>query len=76
MGTLSFVIPCDVVDGEESLVSNGGDGGTQYELEATYFYPVTNNIALVPAVMFIGHANNFSSNPGILIGNLRFQFSF
>lgn len=76
MGTLSFVIPFDVVDGEKYLVSNGGDGGTQYELEATYFYPVTNNIALVPAVMFIGHPNNFSSNPGILIGNLRFQFSF
>ena len=76
LGTVSFLIPFDVLSGQKYLVSNIGDGGTQYEIEATYFYPVTNNIALVPAVYFIGHPNNFSSNPSIIVGNMRLQFSF
>ncbi len=76
LGTISFLIPFDVVAGEKYLVSNGGDGGTQYELEATYFYPLNNNIAVVPGVMYIGNPNNFSDNPGIFVGNVRLQYSF
>lgn len=76
LGTLSFLIPFDVVAGEEFLVSNGGNGGTQYEFEATYYYPMTNNIAIVPALLFIGHPNNFSNNPGIFVGNIRLQYGF
>jgi len=74
--TLSYLIPFSVVDGRNFLVSGGGDGGTQYEFEATYFYPLTQNIALVPAFYWIGNANNFSNNPNIYVGNLRAQFSF
>ncbi len=58
------------------MVAGGGDGGTQYELEASYFYPLTNNIALVPAFYLIGRPNNFEGNPTIYVGNLRTQFSF
>jgi hypothetical protein len=76
MATLSYLVPFDVVAGQKYLVSNGGNGGTQYEIEATYYYPITDNIAVVPAVMFIGHPNNFSNNPGIFISNLRLQYSF
>jgi carbohydrate-selective porin OprB len=76
LGTFSFLVPFDVVAGQKYLVSNGGNGGTQYEFEATYYFPMTNGIALVPAVMFIGNPNNFSNNPGIFIGNMRIQYSF
>lgn len=76
MGTLSFLIPFDDLNGRKFLVAGGGNGGTQYEIEATYFYPLTNNIAMVPAFYFICYANNFSNNPGIYVGNLRTQFSF
>ncbi|HAX78008.1 MAG TPA: porin [Cyanobacteria bacterium UBA11372] len=76
LGTLSFLVPFDVLKGREFLVAGGGNGGTQYEIEATYFYPLTDNIALVPAFFLIGNANNFDDNPTIYVGNLRAQFSF
>ncbi|HEY9670122.1 MAG TPA: iron uptake porin [Waterburya sp.] len=76
LATLSFLMPFDVLSGRRFLVAGGGDGGTQYELEATYYYPITNNIALVPAFYLIGNPNNFDSNPTIYLGNLRAQFSF
>lgn len=76
LGTLSFLVPFDVLKGRDFLVAGGGNGGTQYEIEATYFYPLTDNIALVPAFFVIGNANNFDDNPTIYVGNLRVQFSF
>lgn len=76
LGTVSFLVPYDILDGEEFFVSGAGDGGTQYEIEATYYYPVTPNIALVPAFYFIANPNNFEDNSNIYVGNLRMQFSF
>lgn len=76
LGTFSFVIPFDVLDGEEFLVSGAGDGGTQYEFEVTYFFPVNDNISLVPAFYLVANPNNFEDNPNIYVGNLRMQFSF
>lgn len=76
LATLSFLIPFDVLSGRKFLAAGGGNGGTQYELEATYYYPITNNVALVPAFYLIGNPNNFDDNPNIYVGNLRAQFSF
>lgn len=76
LATLSYVIPFSVLDGRNFLASGGGDGGIQYEFEATYFYPLTNNIAIVPAFYVIANPNNFSDNPTIYVGNLRAQFTF
>jgi len=74
--TLSYIIPFSILDGRQYLVSGGGDGGIQYEFEANYFYPLTDNIALVPAFYLIANPNNFSDNPNIYVANLRAQFSF
>ena len=76
LGTLSFVMPFDVTDGEEFLVSGSGDGGTQYDFEATYNFPVNDNISLLPAFYWITNPNNFDDNPDIYVGNLRMQFNF
>ena len=76
LGVFSFLIPFDVTSGEEFLVSGAGDGGTQYEFEASYHYPVNENIALVPAFYLIDNPNNFEDNPNIYVGNLRMQFGF
>lgn len=76
IGTFSFVVPFDVTDGEEFLVSGAGDGGTQLEFEANYFYPINDNLALIPSVYLIVNPNNFEDNGDILVGNLRMQFSF
>ncbi|MFN5861247.1 MAG: porin, partial [Pseudanabaena sp.] len=49
LGVLSFVVPYSYSSGRNFLVSGGGDGATQYDLELSYYYPVTKNIAIVPA---------------------------
>jgi len=57
-------------------LSGNGDGGTQYDLELSYIYPVTKNISLVPSAYFLFSPNNFNSNPTIFVGNLQAVFSF
>ena len=76
LGTISFVVPFDVLDGEEFLASGAGDGGMQFDLEATYNFPVSSNISLLPAFYYINNPNNFEDNPDIFVGNLRTQFRF
>ncbi len=76
LGVLSFVAPFDYLSGTRFLLSGAGDGGTQYELEASYYYPINDNLALVPAFYAIFNPNNFDSNPTVFVGNLRAQFSF
>jgi Carbohydrate-selective porin, OprB family/S-layer homology domain len=79
--TLAFVVPSDVFEGgRKFLIAGGGVGGTryatQYDIEASYFYPVNDNVALVPAFYAIINPNNISGNPTVFVGNLRMQFSF
>jgi hypothetical protein len=76
LGVFSFLIPHDYLEGRRFLLSGGGDGGTQIDLEASYFYPINSNIAIVPAVYAIFNANNFDDNPTVWIANFRTQFSF
>lgn len=76
LGTFSFVIPMDILQGRQFFVSGSGDGATQYEFEINYFLPITDHIALSPSLYFIKNLNNFSDNPNVFLGNLRLQFSF
>ncbi|MBE9185001.1 carbohydrate porin [Microcoleus sp. LEGE 07076] len=76
LGVISFLVPHDYISGRRFLLSGGGNGGTQYEVEGSYYYPITNNIAIVPAFYAIFNANNFDGNPTVFVGNLRTQFSF
>jgi len=76
LGVISFLVPHDYLEGRRFLLSGGGDGGTQYELEVSYRYPLNDNISLVPAFYTIWNANNFDSNPTVFVGNMRMQFTF
>lgn len=76
LGTITFVAPMDIVNGRQYFVSGGGNGGTIYELEAAYYYPLNDRLAIVPAFYAIFNANNFDTNPNLYVGNLRAQFSF
>jgi hypothetical protein len=76
LGVVTFLVPMDIIRGEEYFAAGAGDGGTMYELEASYFFPLSDNLALVPSFYAIFNANNFDSNPTIFVGNLRAQFSF
>jgi hypothetical protein len=76
LGTVSYLVPFDVTGGRNYLVSGGGDGANQQEVEVSYRYPVSQHIALMPSFYWIMNANNFGSNPDIYIFNLQAQLSF
>lgn len=76
LATISFVIPQDYLAGRRFLRSGNGDGATQYEVEASYYYPISDNIAVVPAFYAIINPNDFGSNPTVFVGNIRTQFKF
>ena len=76
LATISYLQPFEVLDGDNFLVSGGGDGGVQKEVEVSYRYPVNSNFALVPSVYWIVDANNFSDNPDIFVFNLQTQITF
>jgi hypothetical protein len=73
---ISFSMPYKFTDNNNLLVSGKGDGGTEYDLEFSYIYPLTKNISLVPSFYTIFSPNNFSSNPTVYVGNLQAVFSF
>lgn len=75
-GNISFIMPMNITQGRRFFAAGGGDGGTQYELETAYFYPLTDKIAIVPTFYAIFNPNNFASNPTVFVGNVRTQFSF
>ncbi len=76
MGTFSFVMPFSVLSGREFLVSGGGNGASQYNFELAYFYPINQNISIVPSFYMVLNPNNFNNNAPIFVGNLRTQFAF
>ena len=73
---ISFAMPFKFTDNDNVITSGKGNGGTQYDLELSYIYPVTKNISLVPSAYFIFSPNNFNSNPTIFVGNLQAVFFF
>ncbi|NJL47168.1 MAG: iron uptake porin [Leptolyngbyaceae cyanobacterium SM2_5_2] len=76
LATVSYLVPFDVTSGRNFLVSGGGDGGTQQEVEVSYRYPLNRNISLMPSFYWIINPNNFGSNPDIFLFNLQGQISF
>ncbi|MEL7359959.1 MAG: iron uptake porin [Cyanobacteria bacterium J06560_6] len=75
-GIISYVQPFDVLDGRDFLISGGGDGSVQQEIEVAYRYPLSQNVALVPAYYWINNVNNFGDNPDIHVFSLQAQMSF
>jgi len=74
-GTVSFLMPYNYTEGRNLLVSGGGNGAVQYELEVDYFYPINNNLAIIPNVTYVWNLNNFSDQ-NMFSFNVRTQFSF
>lgn len=76
LGTLSLVVPFDIVSGRQFLVSGSGNGGTEFNVEATYSYPINRNITIVPSFFATFNANNFNDNPTVFSAIMRTQFLF
>jgi hypothetical protein len=74
--TISYLVPFSIVGGREFFVSGAGDGGRQQEVELSYRYPLSRNIALMPSIYWIMQPNNFSTNPDIWVFNLQTQLTF
>lgn len=71
LAVLSFVVPHSYSSGRNFLLSGGGDGATQYDLELSYYYPISKNIAIVPAFYAIFNPNSFSTNPTVFVGDRK-----
>lgn len=76
LATLSAVVPFNILSGRPFFVSGYGNGGTEVNLEAVYFYPINQNVAIVPTFFTTFNANNFSGNPTVFGTVLRTQFLF
>lgn len=76
LATLTYMVPYSVTEGKNFIVSGFGDGGKQYEIEATYLFPVNNNLTLIPTFIAIGNPNNFKSNDTVFVGHFKLQFAF
>jgi hypothetical protein len=74
--TVGFVVPNNILEGRKYYVSGGGDGGTQWSIESTYYLPINDNVAVVPSLYLIDNINNFDQNPLLVVGNIRLQFKF
>ncbi len=72
----SYLIPFAITNGREFLLSGGGDGAVQSEFELNYYYPINDNLAIVPSFYMIIRPNNFSQNDPLYVGNVRTQFNF
>ncbi|MEM6715087.1 MAG: iron uptake porin [Cyanobacteria bacterium P01_C01_bin.147] len=76
LGTVSYVMPFDILAGREFMVAGGGDGGTQQELEVSYRYPLSPHIAIMPSFYWVMNANNFDDNGNLYFLNLQTQLFF
>lgn len=76
LGTLSLVVPFNILSGRQFFVAGNGNGGTEFDLEATYAYPISSNLTIVPTFFATFNANNFSDNPTVFGNVLRLQFLF
>ncbi|MDX1976159.1 MAG: carbohydrate porin, partial [Pseudanabaenaceae cyanobacterium bins.68] len=72
----SYVVPNQIKSGSQFFVSGAGNGATQQELEFSYYFPISKNIAIVPNAYFIFNPNSFSNNPTVFVGNISTRFSF
>ncbi len=81
LGTISFLLPFDVTNGRQFLAAGaastpGLSYSAQYEIEANYYFPITDNIALSPNLIVVFNPNNIAGNPTVFVYNLRTQFRF
>lgn len=76
LGTVTAVVPFDVVSGRRFLLAGNGDGGTEVDVLATYYYPIGDHVAIVPMFFATFNPNNFSENSPVYSTILRTQFLF
>ncbi|MGI0491885.1 iron uptake porin [Alkalinema pantanalense CENA528] len=64
------------VTGTSAALSNLRDRDTSLHVEAFYQYPLNDNIAITPGLIWLTSPNHDNRNDSILIGTLRTTFTF
>ncbi|MBD2210682.1 iron uptake porin [Nostoc linckia FACHB-104] len=73
VGGLGFGMPPKVIN---NTIASREDLGTGLHLEAFYQYPLTENITLIPGVMYLTNPNHNHDNKDIFVGTIRTVFNF
>jgi hypothetical protein len=74
--TFSYTIPFSIIEGNKYLVSGSGNRATEQEFIASYYLPVNDYLAFIPAFYLIVNPNQFNTNRNIYMGNLQMQLLF
>jgi hypothetical protein len=59
-----------------NTIANREDTATSLHFEAFYQYPLTENITLIPGIIYLTNADSNDANGDILVGTFRTVFSF
>jgi hypothetical protein len=70
---LGFGMPPKVT---HNTIASREDNATSLHFEAFYQYPLTDNIRLIPSIIYITNANHNDTNGDIFVGTIRTVFNF
>ena len=70
---LGFGMPPKVI---HNTIDSRKDPGTSLHFEAFYQYPLTDNIKLIPGIIYLTNGNHNDTNGNIFVGNLRMVVAF
>lgn len=73
IGGIGFGMPPKVI---RNASSDRVDPGTGFHVEVFYQYPLTNQITLIPGIIYLTNPNHNSRNGDIFIGTFRTIFNF
>ncbi|MCA1991305.1 MAG: iron uptake porin [Coleofasciculus sp. S288] len=73
VGGLGFGMPPKVID---NVVAYREDTGTGLHFEAFYEYPLTDNIKVIPGIIYLTNPEHNNTNSNIFIGTVRTVFNF
>ncbi|WP_414581918.1 iron uptake porin [Scytonema sp. PCC 10023] len=70
---LGFGMPPKVI---YNTIDNREDSATGLHFEAFYQYPLTENITVIPGIIYLTNANHNEANGDIFVGTVRTVFNF
>lgn len=73
VGGLGFGMPPKVID---NTIASRQDQSTGLHFEAFYEYPLTNNIKIIPGIIYLTNPDHNNANGNIFVGIFRTVFNF
>lgn len=73
VGGLGFGMPPEVID---NAIASREDKGSGLHFEAFYEYPLTDNIKVIPGIIYLTNPEHDNANDNIFVGTVRTVFNF